>query len=354
MSYAVDVYRRHIPAEKNFLRYMLYVTFFPQLVAGPIERAPNLLPQFYRPCGFDYERMTEGLKLMLWGLFKKVVIADRLAIYVNQVYGNPADYHGAPLILATYFFAFQVYCDFSGYTDIAIGGARVLGFNLMENFNRPFFAKSIPEFWQRWHISLSTWFKDYLYIPLGGSRVAPGRWRLNLFLVFVASGFWHGANWTFILWGALHGFYVLCSIATRDLRQRLTAFLRLDQAPTIQKCLRVLITFHLFVFSLIFFRANSLADAWLVVRRVLEFRPAQLFSFAPLGLSPQFGRYHMALALLSIFLLEVTHLLQRRGDLIPVLAQRPTGVRWAVYYALMFGIIFFGVLEANQFIYFQF
>ena len=201
LSYVVEVYRGNQKAERHFGIYALYVMFYPQLVAGPIERPQNLLHQFYAEHCFDYRRVTDGLKLMLWGMFKKVVIADRLAIAVNQVYGNPHDYTGVPLIVATVFFAFQIYCDFSGYSDIAIGAAQVMGFRLMDNFNRPYFSKSIAEFWKRWHISLSTWFRDYLYIPLGGSRTKTWRWQFNLFITFLASGFWHGANWTYIIWG---------------------------------------------------------------------------------------------------------------------------------------------------------
>ena len=206
MSYTIEVYRGNQKAERNFGIYSLYVMFYPQLVAGPIERPQNLIHQFYEKHYFDYERVVEGLKLMLWGLFMKLVIADRLAIYVNAVYNNSAQHSGITLLVATVFFAFQIYCDFAGYSSIAIGAARVMGFNLMTNFNRPYFSTSISEFWKRWHISLSSWFKDYLYISLGGNRVSIPRWYLNLFIVFVISGLWHGANWTFIIWVRLMGF----------------------------------------------------------------------------------------------------------------------------------------------------
>jgi len=209
MSYTIDVYHSRLKPEKHLGVFALFVTFFPQLVAGPIERAGNLLEQLKVDHKFSYANVIAGLQLMAWGFFKKIVIADNLAIMVNNVYNNPTQYTGVSLILATVFFAFQIYCDFSAYSDIAIGSAQVMGFTLMQNFNRPYFSKTIGEFWNRWHISLFTWFRDYLYIPLGGNRVVKWRWYYNLFITFLVSGFWHGANWTFIVWGALHGFYLV-------------------------------------------------------------------------------------------------------------------------------------------------
>ncbi|MCK5170638.1 MAG: MBOAT family protein [Bacteroidales bacterium] len=211
ISYTVDVYRKKLKPVKNIIDFGFYVSFFPQLVAGPIERSTRLLPQLVQKYNFDYDRVTDGLKLMLWGFFKKIVIADRVAVIVNQVYNNPSDAAGLPLLIGTYLFAFQIYCDFSGYSDIAIGAAQVFGINLMQNFRRPYFAKSIREFWQRWHISLSTWFRDYLYQSLGGSRTTRWRWYYNIMIVFLISGLWHGGNWTFVIWGGLHGSYYLFS-----------------------------------------------------------------------------------------------------------------------------------------------
>ena len=205
MAYTFDVYRGRLPAQRHFGIFATYVAFFPQLVAGPIERATNMLPQFQLKFGFDYDRVVSGLRLILWGVFKKVVIADRLAIYVNAVYGDVESYAGLRLIVATVFFAFQIYCDFSAYSDIAIGTARILGFRLMENFRRPYLAISLRDFWRRWHISLSTWFRDYVYIGLGGNRQGASRQVINLLIVFALSGLWHGANWTFLLWGIFHG-----------------------------------------------------------------------------------------------------------------------------------------------------
>ena len=214
MSYTIEVYRRHQKAERHFGIFALYVLFYPQLVAGPIERPQNILPQFHQKQYFDYNRVVSGLQLMAWGLFKKVVIADRLALLVNEVYNTPTHYQGLPLLVATVFFSVQIYCDFAGYSDIALGSARVMGFDLMTNFSRPYFSRSLPEFWRRWHISLSTWFKDYVYLPLGGNRVALPRACFNLFFVFIISGLWHGASWTFIIWGALHGAYLVGELLT--------------------------------------------------------------------------------------------------------------------------------------------
>ncbi len=213
LSYTIDVYNGKTPVQNHLGIFAVYVSFFPQLVAGPIERSRHLLPQFYVEHKFSYDRIKYGLQQMLWGFFKKVVIADRLAIVVDGVYNNLDDYSGISLLIATIFFAFQIYCDFSGYSDIAIGSARVMGFELIDNFKRPYFSKSISEFWRRWHISLSTWFRDYLYIPLGGNRVVKWRWYYNLFITFLVSGFWHGANWTFLVWGGLHGAYLIIAIA---------------------------------------------------------------------------------------------------------------------------------------------
>ncbi|HOJ12159.1 MAG TPA: MBOAT family O-acyltransferase, partial [Clostridiales bacterium] len=209
LSYSIDVYRGTMKPETHFGIFALYVSFFPQLVARPIERADRLLPQFYNKNKFDYDRVTSGLKIMAWGFFKKVVVADRLGIAVSAIYNNPVKHNSIQFIIATLFFTFQIFCDFSGYSDIAIGSARIMGFELMENFKRPYFSKSVAEFWRRWHISLSSWFKDYLYIPLGGNRVSKARNYFNLFITFLASGLWHGANWTFVVWGALHGAYIV-------------------------------------------------------------------------------------------------------------------------------------------------
>ncbi|MBF0483583.1 MAG: MBOAT family protein [Candidatus Omnitrophica bacterium] len=265
MSYVIEVYRGNQKAEKNFGIYSLYVMFYPQLVAGPIERPQNLLHQFYEEHTFDFNRVVGGLRLMVWGLFKKIVVADRLAVIVNQVYNNPHEYTGIPVILATVAFAFQIYCDFSGYSEIAIGAAQVMGFRLMQNFNRPYSSRSVAEFWKRWHISLSSWFRDYFYISLGGNRVSKPRWFFNLLITFMVSGLWHGANWTFLIWGILNGFYLTCGIWTQDIRKKIVSTIGLDQLPYLHNLIRVGCTFALICFSWIFFRASSLSDAvWLI------------------------------------------------------------------------------------------
>ena len=256
MSYTIEVFRGNQKAERHFGIYALYVMFYPQLVAGPIERPQNMLHQFYERHEWDFECFKSGLMIMAWGLFKKVVVADRLALIVNDVYRNPGEQTSLNLFLATILFSFQIYCDFSAYSEMALGIARIMGFKLMENFRTPYFSTSIAEFWTRWHISLSTWFRDYLYIPLGGNRVSIPRWYFNLFFVFLVSGLWHGANWGFIIWGALHGFYLIAAI----LKKRLFPGL-----PKLPKILQSFTVFVLVAFSWIFFRAATFFDSMTVI-----------------------------------------------------------------------------------------
>ena len=355
LSYVIEVYRGNQKAERHFGIYALYVMFYPQLVAGPIERPQNLLHQFYEKHAFDYNRVTDGLKLMLWGLFKKVVIADRLAIAVNQVYGNPQEYTGWPLMVATVFFAFQIYCDFSGYSDVAIGSAQVMGFRLIDNFNRPYFAKSIAEFWKRWHISLSTWFRDYLYIPLGGNRSKSWRWQFNLFLTFLVSGLWHGANWTYVVWGALNGFYLILSAWTTKFRRTLCRISTLDQHGVLHKYVRILMTFTLVCLAWIFFRSSNLSDAWYILTHMFQglhkgFVPSGVYRVLQMGLS----RSDLVIAIFAILFMEIIHAIQRHRHIRHMLAERPIWLRWSVYYVVVFGIIFLGVFQKQQFIYFQF
>ncbi len=350
LSYTIDVYRGKRKPEPHLGIFALYVSFFPQLVAGPIERSTRLLPQLYEKMEFDYQRVKDGLLLMAWGFFKKVVIADRLAILVNQVYNNPTDYSGFPLILATYFFAFQIYCDFSGYSDIAIGAAQVMGYRLMLNFNRPYFSKSISEFWKRWHISLSSWFRDYLYIALGGNRVKKWRWYLNIYIVFIISGLWHGANWTFVIWGSLHGFYLLFSTWTQKYRTALFDAVTPIRFEMIRKALRVLITFHLVLFSWIFFRANSLHEAFYII--------SHLFSglnMSALNTISGFGTPELMFVIGAIAVMEFIHVVQRKHGIRKLLGQQPFMIRWAIYYFLIMTILLFGAYDySNAFIYFQF
>nr|WP_303310788.1 MBOAT family O-acyltransferase [Hymenobacter sp. BT730] len=355
MSYTIEVYRGNQTAERHLGIYSLYVMFYPQLVAGPIERPQNVLHQFREKHNFSYDLATSGLRLMAWGMFKKVVIADRLAIFVNQIYDHPQLAQGLPLIVATIFFAIQIYCDFSGYSDIAIGSARVMGFRLMTNFNRPYFARTISEFWKRWHISLSTWFRDYLYISVGGNRVSLPRRYFNLFLVFLVSGFWHGANWTFLIWGALHGFYQVFGILTRDFRHKLTSLLHLP--ARLDKGVDVLITCSLVTFAWIFFRASSFADAWYIITHMLEPSHAVERGVDYYGLSAVKAFYtrsewvYMIVGVGTLFTVET---MQRRFDINEVLVRQPVALRWASYFAIVMAIVFCGAFEKVQFIYFQF
>lgn len=254
LSYTIDVYKRKLEPSDNLVVFFTFVSFFPQLVAGPIERATHLLPQFTVQRKFSYQALSYGFKLMIWGFFLKVVVADRAAIYVNAIYNNIESHEGLSFLAATFFFAFQIYGDFAGYSLIAIGTAKLFGFDLMTNFRRPYFSSSVSEFWTRWHISLSTWFRDYLYIPLGGNRVSKPRWLFNLFITFLVSGLWHGANWTFVVWGALNGFYLILEVLLFKERKK--------------NLLNVLVTFVLINFAWIFFRANSIGDAFYIIKTI--------------------------------------------------------------------------------------
>ena len=287
VGYAVDVYRGTIKVEKNFVVYALFISFFPQLVAGPIERAKNMLPQFREKHKFSYENFDAGLRLMIWGFFMKLCVADRVSTYVDAVYNNYMEHSGVSLLLATFFFTFQIYCDFAGYSLIAIGSSKMMGFTLMENFHRPYFAKSIKEFWRRWHISLSTWFKDYLYIPLGGNRVGHYRHLWNLFVTFLVSGIWHGANLTFVLWGSLHGLYQIVGIEKNRLLPKVNVSKRLH---AVFNCL---VTFVLVMFAWIFFRANDLHSAFSIIAKIFTDRgplftgegiPSLLLGFMCIGI----------------------------------------------------------------------
>lgn len=357
MSYTIEVYRGNQKAERHFGIYSLYVMFYPQLVAGPIERPQNLLYQFRKKHSFDYQRVVDGLKLMAWGLFKKVVIADQLSLLVNPIYDQPNQYHGLNFLIASFFFAFQIFCDFSGYTDIALGAANVMGFNLMKNFNSPYHAKSISDFWSRWHISLSTWFKDYLYIPLGGSRVSVPRWYFNLFIVFLISGLWHGANWTYIVWGALNGFYLIFALITRGARQRAASFLRIDKIPLVYSAIQIITTFILVDIAWIFFRAHTINGAVYILKSICTTTGGDLIQLIHnknlLGqLTPDVG--FLSKCILLIAFLEIVHMVQKRGSIIQRINTMPWMIRWGVYYAFVFILLYMCVSTHNQFIYFQF
>jgi len=346
MSYTIEVYRGNQKAERHLGIYALYVMFYPQLVAGPIERPQNVLHQFHEKHDFDNYRVAHGLRIMLWGYLMKVVVADRLAIYVNAVYNNAHQHNGTTLALATIFFAFQIYCDFAGYSYIAIGAAEVMGIKLMTNFRRPYFSKSIAEFWSRWHISLSTWFRDYLYIPLGGNRRSVPRRYFNLFFVFLVSGLWHGANWTFVIWGALNGFYLIFAIVTKDLRERVAERLGLLRYPRLFEATQILVTFLLASFAWIFFRASSLEVATTVVSRIFT-QPGRLY----LGDNPAL-LFNCFLAIAVLLLIEFRH--EYATGAFSFANNRNPYVRYASYVAAVTVLLLLGVFDGGQFIYFQF
>ncbi len=353
MSYTIEVYKGNQKAERHFGIYALYVMFYPQLVAGPIERPQNILHQFYERHTFDTQRVLNGLVLMLWGLFKKVVIADRLAVCVNFVYDNPSDFTGIPLLLATVCFAFQIYCDFSGYSDMALGAAEVMGFRLMKNFDRPYFSKSIAEFWKRWHISLSTWFRDYVYIPLGGNRVANWRWQFNLLVTFLLSGLWHGANWTYIIWGGLNGLYLISENLTANLRHAILVKTGINKSSQWFKIVSLFYTFSLICISWVFFRAQTVNDAMYIITHFFS----DLSSSASVVFSSNMGtdKYNLVVAGFALTALFGIEFLQRGRSVRQLLQMQPAFVRMLVYYVLLLGIVCFGVFDNDrQFIYFQF
>lgn len=358
LGYTVDVYRKDIYAERNFLKYALFVSFFPQLVAGPIERSKNLLIQINEKHKFEFERVRDGLLLMLYGYFQKVVLAEYLAIAVNSVYDSYLERTGFQLLTATVLFAFQIYCDFGSYSNIAVGAAKVMGFRLMENFNTPYFAVSVSDFWRRWHISLSTWFRDYLYIPLGGNRKGRLRKQFNLMVVFVVSGLWHGASWHFVLWGFLNGAYQVVGEWLRPIRRWVMERLRVDEQAFSHKVLRILITFGLVDFSWIFFRASG-RQGIEIVKRIFGLAGDFWFTWgdnlAAMGLTYQTG----ILLVVCLLILFAADLCKYNGVcLIEWIGKQGIWLRWLIYYAAIFGILIFGVYgpgyDASQFIYFQF
>lgn len=331
----------------DFIAFSAFVSFFPQLVAGPIERATNLLPQFYTKREFDYSKAVDGMRQILWGLFKKIVIADNCAIFANQIFNNSTDYNGSTLVLGAWFFAFQIYGDFSGYSDIAIGTSRLFGFNLMRNFNFPYFSRDIAEFWRRWHISLSTWFRDYLYIPLGGSR--GGTWMKvrNTFIIFIVSGFWHGANWTFIIWGALNAIYFMPLLLSNNNRKNLEIVAQGKILPNLKEILFMLLTFSLTVFAWIFFRAESMGHAWQIIGQVFS---KTLFA------TPYFENGTRAipvLIVLAIFLLIEWIGRESQYAIAGIDSLLPKPLKWVFYYSTIIVTIYF-TGSGQQFIYFQF
>ena len=348
LSYSIDIYKRKMEPTRNAISFFTFVAFFPQLVAGPIERAKNLLPQFSKKREFNYQLARSGGRLVLLGFFKKIVVADSLAVLVNAVYNNPEGYAGIPMIIATVFFAFQIYCDFSGYSDIAIGISRFLGFNLMTNFRTPYFSKSLTDFWRRWHISLSTWFKDYVYIPLGGSRGTSFRVGINLFITFLVSGLWHGANWTFIAWGAIHGIIL---IIEKYFNKRVNI-----QNNVFTRVISIIYTFLIVCFAWIFFRSNSISDAFYIINNMFS-DSSQWFDL--LAISLKFRGMGLTMSDLVYSILFTSMLITIELGMKSLKIKKVIGyyntVRWAIYLSMLFLIIFsFTKNSAANFIYFQF
>lgn len=347
LSYVIDIYKDRIKAEKNIIDYSLFVSFFPLLVAGPIERATHLLPQIQKKRTFDYANAVDGLRQILWGLFKKVVIADQCAQYANTIFNNSAEYSGSTLVLGAIFFSFQIYGDFSGYSDIAIGAARLFGIDLLRNFAFPYFSRDIAEFWRRWHISLSTWFRDYLYIPLGGSK--GGTWMKvrNTFIIFLVSGFWHGANWTFIVWGFLNTLYIMPSIIFNTNRNNLDIVAQGKYFPTVKEIFQMGLTFSLSVFAWIFFRANNLEHA---INYVSEIFSSSLFTF------PKYdGDDSKKPLFILLFVFIIIEWLGRENQfaIAKINCRIPRLLRWGFYYVIILILFYFSGTE-QQFIYFQF
>lgn len=356
-SYTIDIYRKRYKAEKNILKVTLYIMFFPQLVAGPIERADNLLNQLFLNHKFNIYNISMGIKIMLIGYFKKIVIADRIAILVNTVYNSPYDYNGISFIIATIFFAIQLYCDFSGYSDIAIGCAKLFNINLMENFKSPYFSKSIKEFWTRWHISLSTWFKDYLYIPLGGNRKGIIRTYFNLMITFLVSGIWHGANWTFILWGGLNGFYQIIGDLKNRFLKSINFNIKNKYINSFFNIFRILITFSLICFSLIFFRANTVKDAFYIINNLFsDIQNVNNIQYL-YNISTQLGLniFEILMATTCMIILFIIEIFEYKQRIYITLNKLPFIIRFIFYYIITIIILSMGVFSnAGQFIYFQF
>jgi len=357
MSYTIEVYRGHQRAERHFGIFSLYVLFYPQLVAGPIERPQDLLHQFYETHGIEYTRVVSGLKLMAWGLFKKAVVADRLAWVVNLVYGDPSRFSGPVLAVATVFFAFQILYDFSGYSDIAIGSARVMGFRLRQNFDSPYQSQTTAEFWRRWHMSLSSWFRDYVFRPLmdgfGRGKRNFAVYTAAVGITFLLSGLWHGANWTYVVWGGLNGAYLILAVPTEPFRARLREAAGLHRHPLLHRVLRSGVTFGLITFSWIFFRARSVHEAGAICAGLFTGWGAML---SPAGVADLFRGVGLTVAAAGVagaVFVESVQVLQRRVDVPALVNAQPWWARWSLYYAGMASLYFLYTSE-GQFIYFQF
>ena len=345
MSYTIDVYRRKLEPTGDFIAFTAFVSFFPQLVAGPIERATHLLPQFYKDRNFDYAKAVDGLRQILWGLFKKIVIADNSAELVNKVFSNYNDFNGSGLLIGVFLFAFQIYGDFSGYSDIAIGTARLFGFDLMQNFAFPYFSRDIAEFWRRWHISLSTWFRDYVYIPLGGSRGSIKMRIRNIFIIFIVSGFWHGANWTFIIWGALNAIYFLPLMLLKKNRINTNTVAEGKYLPSFSEIFNIGITFTLTLIAWVFFRAENVTHAFNYINA--------LFSFSLFHIPKQGTIFISALEWILFFVLIEWVGRENRYAIEKLTTKWNIVLRWLFYYGLVI-IIILNISKPEEFIYFQF
>lgn len=346
LSYTIDVYKKEMKPTNDFIGFSAYVSFFPQLVAGPIERARNLLPQFYIKRTFNYGLAVVGLRQILWGLFKKIVIADNCAQFANEIFDNSEVYSGSTLALGAFFFAFQIYGDFSGYSDIAIGTSRLFGFKLSKNFNFPYFSRDVAEFWRRWHISLSTWFRDYLYIPLGGSKTTPWKKIRNIFLIFIVSGFWHGPKWTFIIWGSLNAFLFLPLLLLNLNRKNIDNLRVKKSLPSVQDLIKIIVTFSFICFTWVFFRAEDLEHALSIIKTIFSKSVISMPAFEGLGTAFKF----LPLLVFFIFL----EWIGKEGEFaIEKLTLKYTSLRHLFYYFLVFLIVFYGA-KSQEFIYFQF
>ncbi len=347
LSYSIDVYQRKIKPTQDLISFAAFVSFFPQLVAGPIERAAHLLPQFNTKRKFNYNQAVDGLRQILWGLFKKIVIADNSAFYANMIFNNSSNYSGSTLILGAFFFTLQIYGDFSGYSDIAIGVARLFGFDLMQNFAFPYFSRDMAEFWRRWHISLSTWFRDYLYIPLGGSR--GGLWMKvrNTFLIFLVSGFWHGANWTFIAWGAINAICFLPLLLLKRNRHHIQVVAQGKYFPSVKEALSIALTFSLTVLECIFFRAENLGHAISYIQGIFD---SSILSIPAL---PQPREAVILLVIIVYFLLIEWLGRENKYAIEKIFLKQNRVLRWVYYYSIIYMIVFFAGQE-QEFIYFQF
>ncbi|MEP1487167.1 MAG: MBOAT family O-acyltransferase [Algibacter sp.] len=349
LSYSIDIYKRKFKATKNFIAFSAFVSFFPQLVAGPIERATNLLPQFLSNRKFSYNNAVDGMRQILWGLFKKVVIADNCAKYANIIFNNSDDYNGSTLVLGALFFTFQIYGDFSGYSDIAIGTARLFGFNLKKNFAFPYFSRDIAEFWRRWHISLSTWFRDYLYIPLGGSRGNTWIGIRNVLVIFIISGLWHGANWTFIIWGILNALYFLPLLILKKNRKNLNTVASGKFLPSLVEIFKMLLTFVLTVIAWVFFRAKNVSHAWNYLSEIFSISLFEIPSIKQ-GISNSF--FIILLVIIFMFIEWIGRVYSHTLEHLELRITKP--FRWGFYTFLAFLIFFYSGEESQNFIYFQF